>query len=617
MIASSREENQRRLKKALQRVGKLWSHFGGPFIKGMLLGLVLLLLGGYGAFRVAYFEKIFPGVRMGTLSVSGKTADEAVFEIDEALEDYIQTYEAIVIYFDEKEWRLPLDEFGLNLDKDVLRSELMAVGRTGSMIDRLSEHYNLLFGDGVVLQPPLIYEDFLLDSILATASAAIDNPAIPPRVFVGQQYNPETKSFVVVERGFGGQVVLSDETKQNILNQLSLFVEPKTPLLTKYEEIQATETQIAEAIDRAVLLSQKSLTLSLVDESEKIDRTWDLQGKDLVSFLSVTQTFDNAKIYNYIGTVSESVNRKAQNALFQFDASNNLVKTFKPAKKGLVVQPDLLAMGIKGALEQLLDGNDPKTLVVSVEETNPEIDTGSANELGIETLLGRGESTYYNSIASRKHNVEFAAQKFNGVLISPGETFSFNEVLGEVSAQTGFLQAYIIRDGRTLLGDGGGVCQDSTTLFRAVLDAGLPITSWQNHSFRVGYYEQNSKPGFDATVYQPAPDFRFLNDTPGHILIQTNYQDMRLVFELYGTDDGRVAEVSNYTQWDYAPPPPDLHQDDPSLPAGTVKQVETAVAGLKTKFDYTVTRDDKVIFEKTFLSVFKPWRAIYLHGTGS
>ena len=122
-----------------------------------------------------------------------------------------------------------------------------------------------------------------------------------------------------------------------------------------------------------------------------------------------------------------------------------------------------------------------------------------------------------------------------------------------MSTATGFKQALIIKEGETILDDGGGVCQDSTTLFRAVLDAGLPITMWRNHSFRVGYYEQNSRPGFDATVFSPLPDFRFINDTPNFILIQTKAANMKLEYDLYGTSDGREAVISNYAQWDASP----------------------------------------------------------------
>jgi len=230
--------------------------------------------------------------------------------------------------------------------------------------------------------------------------------------------------------------------------------------------------------------------------------------------------------------------------------------------------------------------------------------------------LGRGVSTYRGSIPSRIHNVNLSAQRISGTLVNPGETFSFNSSVGEVSDVTGYQQAYVIRGGRTVLDDGGGVCQTSTTLFRAVTEAGLPIIERRAHSYRVGYYEQNAKPGLDATVFSPTTDFKFVNDTPAHILVQTivNALARTLTVEIYGTSDGRKGEVVNHQVWDQAPPPPDLYQDDPSIPAGQVKQVDWSAWGAKVKFDYRVKRGGETIYEKTFYQVYQPWQAMYLRG---
>ena len=143
-----------------------------------------------------------------------------------------------------------------------------------------------------------------------------------------------------------------------------------------------------------------------------------------------------------------------------------------------------------------------------------------------------------------------ATSRLNGVLVAPGEEFSFNKALGDVSAGTGYQQAYVIKGGRTVLGDGGGVCQVSTTLFRALLNAGLPITERRAHSYRVGYYEQGFPPGLDATVYYPTTDLKFKNDTSNHILIQSRVEGVKLIFDIYGPDDGRKVVMEGPFQYD-------------------------------------------------------------------
>jgi vancomycin resistance protein YoaR len=186
-----------------------------------------------------------------------------------------------------------------------------------------------------------------------------------------------------------------------------------------------------------------------------------------------------------------------------------------------------------------------------------------------------------------------------------------------VSANTGYQQAYIIQNGRTVLGDGGGVCQVSTTLFRAALNTGLPIVERTAHAYRVGYYEQDSAAGLDATVYSPTVDLKIKNDTPGYILIQTivDPDSMHLTFNLYGKKDGRVAEVSKPIVYDQTPAPPPRNEDDPTMKKGTTKQVDFAAAGAKAKFSYKVTRSGATLIAQDFYSSYRPWQAVYLVGT--
>jgi len=232
-------------------------------------------------------------------------------------------------------------------------------------------------------------------------------------------------------------------------------------------------------------------------------------------------------------------------------------------------------------------------------------------------LLGRGQSTFWGSIASRIHNIQITTEKIQGLLIKPGESFSFNQAVGDISKETGYQTAYVIRNGRTELGDGGGVCQVSTTLFRAILQAGLNITERRAHSYRVGYYEQGSALGLDATVYAPHPDLSFINDTDHHLLIQTQFQadQHQLIIEFYGTSDGRQASLSKTRVWDQSPPPEPVYVDDPSLPLGTTKQIDWAAWGAKAAFDWQVTRQSEVLQDKTFYSTYQPWQAVYLRGT--
>jgi vancomycin resistance protein YoaR len=89
-----------------------------------------------------------------------------------------------------------------------------------------------------------------------------------------------------------------------------------------------------------------------------------------------------------------------------------------------------------------------------------------------------------------------------------------------------------------------------------------------------------------------------------------------LVFELYGTSDGRVANISKPVVSNVTPALPTVYQDDPTLPAGTFKQTDFSAAGATVKFNYNVKRAGETIYQKIFISNYRPWAAVYLRGTG-
>lgn len=322
-----------------------------------------------------------------------------------------------------------------------------------------------------------------------------------------------------------------------------------------------------------------------------------------------------------ISGIADQVDVPVEDALFAF--SGGKVSAFRPSHPGRKVNQDLLKSRFAAVIPVAVKNAASDTQIairldVPIDVIDPLITTDKANSFGIRELIGRGYSEFQGSIPGRIHNVALAASKFNGILVPPGETFSFNAIVGDISAATGYQSAYIIKDGRTVLGDGGGVCQVSTTLFRAAMNAGLPILERHEHSYRVHYYEEGGfKPGLDATVFTPTDDLKFKNDTPGYILIQTkaDTDNLTLAFELYGTSDGRKAEILEQKLWGIAPPPAPLYQDDPTLPVGVVKQVDFEAWGAKASFRYRVVRGMETLIDTEFFSNYRPWQAVFLKGT--
>jgi len=334
--------------------------------------------------------------------------------------------------------------------------------------------------------------------------------------------------------------------------------------------------------------------------------------------LSPAYTFSHNALVRVLEPIIKSVHIDTVDAVFTFE--NGRVSAFRPSSNGQDIDIPHLQNDIVAKIPYILANSEPSsfTIHIPVIVKKPKIATSDANNLGIKELIGTGTSLFQHSIPGRIYNVELAASRVNGALVAPGEEFSFAKTVGDVSSFTGYQQAYVIQNGKTVLGDGGGVCQVSTTLFRAVLNAGLPIVERHAHAYRVGYYEEDSPPGIDATVYVPSVDFRFKNDTGHYILIQTAVDPsiLRLTFYLYGQSDGRSVQMTTPTLSNLIPAPATIYTDDPTLPQGTLKQVDFAASGATAKFSRTVMKDGKVYISDSYTSVYQPWAAAYLRGTG-
>ncbi len=351
-------------------------------------------------------------------------------------------------------------------------------------------------------------------------------------------------------------------------------------------------------------------------------------GKDPISLESiyidkevngdVDVSVDESKLEVYLESISQVVDKSTHDATLRFE--NGKVIEFKSAQDGQALDIEKTKELILQKLSVNFSQPDSKLLVqLPVKVTKAKIANAEINSLGIKELIGAGVSYFAGSIPNRVSNIVLGSSLINGVLVKPGDVFSFDAQVGPVSSAQGFKQAYVINSGKTVLDDGGGICQVSTTVFRAALNAGLPIVKRTAHAYRVGYYEQHGfKPGFDATIFSPSVDFQFKNDTDHHLLVQTIVDpgNAKLEVDIYGTLDGRKVEISDPVVSNITPAPEPRYQDDPTLPTGTVKQVDFAAAGATSVFSRRVYKGDQLILDDTFKSNFRPWQAVFLVGKG-
>lgn len=383
--------------------------------------------------------------------------------------------------------------------------------------------------------------------------------------------------------------------------------------------------------DQIATTSAKALSLGydsklLAEQAYSIGRSTDilsnislvLQAYTTDVTLSPAYIYNTDKLQAFLSPIQKNVRIDPVDAVFT--VQNNKVTAFKPSQNGQDIDIDTVENEIQSKIPFIMATDKPQQFFIRVpiKTISPKITTEAANKFGIKELIGMGTSLFQGSIAGRIYNVTLAASRVNNVLVAPGDTFSFDKTVGDVSSFTGYQQAYVIQNGKTVLGDGGGVCQVSTTLFRAALNAGLPIVERHAHAYRVEYYEEDGPPGIDATVYVPTVDLKFKNDTGHYMLIQSviDPSQLRLTYYIYGVSDGRKATITTPVVSNIIPAPAPIYTDDPTLPSGVVKQTDFAAAGATVRFSRTVTRGNKTLISETYTSVYQPWQAAYLRGTG-
>lgn len=583
-----------------------------PNLKIKLFSWLAFLLAGtvglaVASYHLAYWGKIYPGVMVAGVRLESLDPKQAESILTERLTR--APFGEIKLVWEDVSWSLLLEEIGLTLSPKSTTRKAFLYGRRGQPVADMAAKWQALT-QGVNLDWEYEVDEASLETQIATISAALFIPAVAPHIEILPATAAAFPKPVKLTPGEPGQELETRSLTQILASRFSQLDFSPLTLPVRTIDPRLSLEQEKQVLSRAQKFLEKKVELVFAEQ------TWSLGEEELVDFIDLTSGFSQEILSAYVTEVAVAIDRPAENAAFRFE--DGRVTLFRPAKEGRSLDRKKTVADLLAALAKLEAGEQEALVNLLVTTTPPAIATEDVNNLGIRELIGRGSSRFRGSIPSRVHNIVLAASRLNGLLIPPGETLSFNQALGDVSFFTGYQQAYIIKDGRTILGDGGGVCQVSTTLFRAALNAGLPIEQRFPHSYRVSYYEQDSGPGLDATVYAPSVDLKIKNDTPAHILIQaeTDTKSNLLIFELYGTSDGRVASVGKPRVWAQTPPPEPLYQEDPTLPAGETRQVDFAAWGAKTAFDYRVSRGAEVLQEKTFYSNFRPWQAVYLVGIG-
>jgi len=550
-------------------------------------------------FNLIYAKKIIPGVRIAGIDVGGMTFENA----KKVLENTGRNIpEELKFKYEDREFPVKGSDIGLIYDWEDSVVKCFDIGRSGNFFIDTKDKI-IAITKGLSIPASYDYDDDSFGIKLSVIRREINLEPQNSKFYLENgklNISPSSDGRKLLEEDFYRQVNSSFGNLD--FSDKFLPVQIVKPEITEkdielfsgiVEELISKELIINFGEKKWVLDPEKILNLIGFEKDENEKR--------------VKMILDESAFKDLADSLAVEVNQSPKGEVVSTDGDK--VVEFKIIKEGKELDEERFKEDLRSSI---FDDRKPVALVLNTVD-----DSVNKEKYGITALLGEGTSHFAGSTAGRVHNILLAAGNISGSLVPPGAIYSMNEHVGPIDYQHGFQSALIIKGGRTVLGEGGGVCQTSTTLFRAVLNSGLPVVARYPHAYRVGYYEQDMPVGFDAAVFQPSWDFKFKNDTGAYILIQaySNPAENSLTFKFYGTPDGRKVEISEPVITNQSPPPAPLYEDDPTLAKGVVIQTDYAAWGATASFTRTVKRGDTILFTDTFTSRYQPWRAVYKVGT--
>lgn len=576
-------------------------------MSSLLVVLILIAAGGVWFLSIErrYQQRIYPNVSILGVNVGGLQPDEA----EAAISDHFHAFtEApVILNFEGRSWRVSGKDLGLTMDVRTSVQQAYKIGRSRDMMSNVQTIWQTI-QKSVSIPVLIVVDESKAQASIARLATTVDVPARDPKLHM-------EGTTLMVQEGKAGRMLLVDETVARIREVLSLLVSQQQITLATRELLpRVNDSAIQAARARVVDLISQPVTIKVNDE----EFVWN--SDDLARMIEIVQQTNKNAPDSY-------------NVFFNPYQIERRMEVIGVTTQTVPVYPHVAWNGgdlqiIKaGAPGWRINKHESRDLVVNnvdqgvrTMELNPRyvavpINKTNLASLGITGLISEGKSDFTGSAPYRVTNIQAGLALLDGVLVAPGDEFSFDDTIGLIDETNGFVKGYAIIKSRTQLEFGGGICQDSTTVFRAAFWAGLPITERWGHSFYISWYDKYGPTGMDATIFTGGPDLKFLNDTGHWILLQTysNPKTGVASVRLYGTSPNRKVEMTQVIRDRVTAPTAPVYVTDPEQPAGAVKQSDHARDGLTIEIVRTVIEADGTARDPDkYTTRFKPWPNIFV-----
>lgn len=626
------------LNKILEKIKTLinWRRF-------WILSLVLIVILGIFfvsliAYSYSYKDKVLPQLRIGNVPVGGMERQELKSFLEDMTDKLINegfkfeysvngTHDSLIVYPIVVLEESTIEIAYIDVEKEIER--LLNFGKEGGF---WTKTWNVvrarIYPQEIYLKNITIDENSLLETISITL---VDYQTLP------QDANVEIISVSPLKYQITSStpgVVYDYEGLMNEVTRLWSGLEVVDLKINKYDVTPEVLVSDVKTIENRLpsIFDDGGLQLTYTDPHTRLEYDWWISVDDIKNWLQIQKYIDESDEISFVFGLNKEnvleyldldvvtkVNVEARNAKFEMNQEDGKVLEFQGSRPGISLDKEQVYQDLNQAILERTwhDEATTKSVQLTVEKVEPIVKTGDVNNLGITEVLGVGVSDYSRSSYNRISNIKNAVNKLNGTLIKSGEVFSTISLTKPYTIAGGYLPELVIKGDEVKPEIGGGLCQIGTTLFRMAMNGAMEITDRRNHSLVVFHYNDpvNGNPGTDATVYDPAPDFKFLNDTNNYVLIQTymDVSEQNLYFTLWGTNDGRKGSYTYPIVERWIPYGEERIIETTKLELGK-KQCQNAYVGADSSFTYTREFEDKENEEIIFESHYRPLPKICLLG---
>jgi vancomycin resistance protein YoaR len=578
------------------------------------MGLVILLA----SYQSQHQDRIYTGVYLWGVDLSGANQVEAQAALSGLYGYFDDPAITLIDPRTGQEWTRSPAEMGIYFDTAQTFANAYNIGRDGLPFSRLRTQMEVWY-HGRAVAPIIVFDEGRLDQAIVDLAAEINQSARDASL----HYDGQTVDF---RGGQTGRMLDVADLRERLLMPMSELRPARIELLIHESRPRITDTSQAAREIQQIISSPVSFYLQEPLADVDLDRVT-ITTDELIRWLRIQMVderdgqahydvfIDDNALRQWLTQYEDALYREPKNARFYFDDDTRELVLVERHVNGRALDVEATAARFH---DQVITPN--RSLPFMLKDIVPVAHSeATAEDLGITELVSQSTTWFYGSSAARKHNIARSASNFYGIVIAPGEEFSFNHYLGSISEEEGYETGLIIWGGRTIEGVGGGVCQVSTTVFQAAFWAGFPVTERWPHGYQVVYYDDGEGAGMDAAIFSPLIDLRFINNTPHYLLIENYFSEafQSLTFKFYSTSMGRTITKEGPVVANVIPPKPDLWEFNADLAEGEIDQVDWAVEGS----DVTVRRIVRnaagdVLIDENFFSRYIPWQNIYQYGPG-